>query len=959
MQGIYRLLLRLTLVLLGGITVAQAQSPRMVLFEDPTLSATRLHYPLLLSSTGRGYRLLCANQGDEEAVIRGLGFTAVPSQILTAVDESIIAADPTSNPLLCPSAADFQIQVFASDGPDGLVHYLQFPSAIGSTTFTDRLYIPGCVGLVDALKIDLGQAKSADPTPFFQGKIHEISCLNGTPVDVAPKDFSAWCLKGDRTPAETATVLAMLDATPVGISALGNGAACAAAKGFLSTVPSLNLNGKGVQSLAPLSVLGNLTSLSLAHNQISDLSPLTKMSTLTFLDLSDNKIATIVALAPLTTLTQLNLDDNQVGDIRFLSALSRLTSLSLNGNSVNDLSPLQFLQALTKLSLARNGLTGNKLEPLTALGALTDLDLSGNKIETFAHLGEFPSTVEIDLSRNPIVSSEVRSFLDLCVLHRDAPTPFGQTIRVIVEQFGGGACSAVNEKVLSTTTLDLSKKGISDVGPVGALTHLAVLNLSDNAISDVKALSGLVNLIDLNLVGNRITDIRPIGPLTKLTKFEASGNPISLADFVSACLMRKHDGLLTETQSTEVKALLDISHQTTCQEARAILSQRLSIDASNRGLSTLDYFSVLDSVKDINLSHNRITDLLALRPLRNLIVVVAANNKITKITSLNAVTSLHQLEALDLDNNPLLGLDGIAALTKLKRISFSNTAVQRVEPLMRLPLLEQVHMRTLPLNLLRFGEYCFVQRFDPIALGTDGLFMAAIETPLIRAGVDVRDCDAVEQWVRNLKTLTLNKKGIISIEPISFFTALEELYLYDNSIRDVGPISKLQQLNTLNLTSNRITALPRFQSTHMKSLYLNANDISDISQLSHLAQLTSLSVKDNKITNPSPLVGLPSVTWLDLRNNLIGPIGSVVSIIGRKPYLKGNPICTDVLHQPFGIHQPFAGFFPIIQESCRREPMPFIGTTIVPGIFTKPGVIKRGVIERDVSPRRGTNGNIP
>ena len=911
MQVFNRMLWGVMTVLLAGPSMAHAQNSRVVLFEDPALTADRLHYPLLLSE-GRGYRMSCASQEDEEALIRGLGFTTVPSQILTTVDEDIIAADPMSNPLLCPSANDFQIKVFASDGPDGLVHYLQFPSAIGSNSFTDRLYIPGCVGLVEALKIDLGQAPNADPAPFFQGKIHEISCLNGTPIDVAPVDFSAWCLKGDRTPAETATVMAMLDATPGGISAMGNAAACRDAEAHLGSVPILNLNGKGVQSLAPLSVLGHLTTLELAGNQITDLSPLSKLRALTFLDLSANDISNIVALAPLTTLTRLDLADNQIEDIRFLSALTLLSSLSLSGNVVLDLKPLQFLSGLKELSLARNDLTGDMLEPLTALGGLEALDVSENKIETFNHLGQFPPTVEIDLSGNPIATAAAQSFLDLCILHRDAPTPFGHTIRKLVEKGGGGTCSAVQDLLLVNTTLDLSAQAISDVRPVGILTHLTDLNLSKNAISDVTSLSGLVNLTDLNLSENDITDIRPIGPLTRIRNFDASGNPVSLNDFLSACLMRNQEGKLIEKQAIEVMALIDISGRSTCQEAHDTLRRSQSARATGRGLSTLDYFPVMENLRSLDVSDNALTNLSALSPIQGLTELRVRNNQITSI--MGDIVSFRGLEILDISGNPLQNLNGIVHLNKLKRIVFSNTNVRSVQPLASLPLLEAASMRNLSLNFTSFSEYCLVHRFDSIALGAERSFMAAVESAIEVAGVDPRDCEAAEQWVRNLKSLNLNKKNIPSIEPIIFFTALQDLYLYDNVIRDAQPISRLPQLKTLNLTSNRLTALPRFQSTQMKVLSLNNNDISSISNLSNLTQLTNLNLKDNKIIDPSAVASFSKLTWLDLRENKIGPITQVLSVLGKKPFLKDNPICQVPLH--LHVAQVRA-----IQEACRREPL--------------------------------------
>ena len=935
MVSMYRLVVGLAVLLCGGVTMAQAQDPRLVLFEDPSVAATRLHYPLFLSAEGRGYRIHCPNQAEEEAIIRGLGFTTVPSQILTAADPSITAAAPASNPLLCPSAPDFKIQVFASEGPDGVVHYLQFPSGVGSSSVTDRLYIPGCSGLANALKIDLTQAQQADPTPFFQGKIHEISCLNGTPIDVVPKDVTAWCLKGDRTPAETATVVALLETTPGGTSALGNKTACAEAQSFLSSIPSLDLDNRGVQSLAPLSVLTQLTSLSLANNQITDLSPLAKLGALTSLDVSGNRVTSIVALAPLTKLTRLDLDENQIQDIRFVSALTLLTSLSLNGNALLDLTPLQRLPALTKLFLARNKLTGEQLEPLTALGLLTTLDLSGNQIETFASLGQFPSTVEIDLRGNPIVASEVRSFLDLCILHRDAPTPFGETLRLIVQHVGGGPCNTVNEKVLSTTTLDLSKKAINDVGPVGVLTHLTALNLADNAITDVRALSGLVNLTDLNVGGNRITDIRPIGPLTKLTQFEATGNPITVTEFLSACFMRKYEGVLTEAQSTEVTALLDLSGKTTCRAAHDALRRLTVADVSNRGLASLDYFAVLESVKDLNVSRNRLKDLSALRPLRDLTVLSVWSNE---ISSMDAVNALPQLEGLILDANPINSLDGIGNLRKLKKVYFSSTKIQAVDPLLRLPLLEEARMRNLPLTLRRFAEYCLVHRFDPIALRTDRPLMEALETTLVAAGGDPKNCEAAEQWAQRLQILTLNKKGLISVEPLRFFTDLRELNLYDNAITDVHPLAGLPQLTAVNLNANRIVSPPQFVSPQLKQLSVNDNNVQDVLRFSSLTQLTSLSLNNNAIIDPRPLAGLAALTWLDLRNNRIGQIPFVWSVLPRNPYLNGNPVC----QVPANPQPPFTQ----IREACNRRPFHFI-----PGIFIpdrpvfRPDVIRPPVVE--------------
>ena len=889
-----------------GTCPALADAPKIVLFEDPTLPANRLHYPLLISD-GRGYRIRCDTQAVEEAVIRGLGFATVPSEVLTAVDPPIVAADPAANPLLCASGATYPIKIFAHDSGGGLIYYLQFPTDFGAATFTDRLYIPGCAPLVSALKLDLSQALNADPTPFFVGKIHTIACLTGAPLVDTPSTFAKWCVKGDRTPAETATVMAVLDATPGGVSALGNPAACDAAQAFLASITTLNLNGKGVQSLAPLSVLVQLTSLSIARNAITDFEPLTKLKALTFLDLSGNHVSNIKALAPLITLVRLDLSDNGIGDIRALSALARLTSLTLDNNAVADLEPLQFLQALSTLSIANNGLTGDMLDPLSALGGLTSLDLANNKIETFANLGSFPSTVAINLTGNPIVADGAQTFVDLCVLHRDAATPFGQTVRALVALGGGGTCAAAGNALSATTALDLSSKIISDLRPLATLPQLTSLNLSGNAITDVSPLAGLNHLGTLNLAHNSITDIRPISPLTGLINLDVSNNPVQITDFLSACLMRNQTGALAPAKAAEVDALLSISGKSTCGPAYNDLKTRQSADARTRGLTSITYFPVLGSLVSLDLSDNQLTDVSALSAIPGLTQLRLQNNQ---IASLQAVLQLRRLEQLSIDGNPLASLIGIGALNKLTKLHFSNTQVRSVMPIADLPLLQDAEMRNLPLQFASFAEYCLVNRFDSVALGNNRSFMAALDTRMQADHVDSSDCSAAQNWAQTVTVLSLNMKSIVTVDPVAHFRSLRELNLYDNVISDATPVGSLTTLEQLNLAKNRLSGtVPRFASG-LKNLYLSENQITSVINLSTMPALSYVDLRNNRVTNATSLGSIGALSIADLRGNRIATLVDIQPILA-KTYLGDNPICGSV----FGINQD-------VKKACERRPRP-------------------------------------
>jgi internalin A len=898
--------LLVALALLTGLAAgpARADEPKVVLFEDPTLDANRLHYPLLISD-GRGYRIRCQGQADEEAMIRGLGFTTVPSEILTAVDPAVATADPAANPLLCPAGDTYPIKVFAHDSGAGLVYYLQFPTDFGAATFSDRLYIPGCAPLVTELKLNLDQALDADPTPFFVGKIHTIACLKGPPVFDKPTTFAKWCVKGDRTPAETATVLAVLDSTPSGISALGNPAACAAAQTFLESISTLNLNGKGVQSLGPISVLAHLTSLSIADNSIADLEPLTQLKALTFLDMSGSGAGNVNALAPLTRLVRADLSDNGITDIRALSALALLTNLTLDGNKIADLAPLQFLQALSMLSIARNELTGDKLEPLSALGGLTSLNLADNKIETFANLGSFPSTLSINLSGNPIVAEGGQTFVDLCVLNRDAATPLGQTIRAMVELEGGGTCSAVGDALLATTALDLSAKIISDLRPLATLRQLTTLNLSGNAVTDVLPLARLTNLNTLNLAQNSISNVRPLVALTGLINLDLTDNPVQVIDFLSACVVRNEPDFLTPAQTAEVDALLAISGKTTCGRALDDLTARQFAEARNRGLTSVNYFPVMGNLTTLDVSDNQLADVSALAAVPGLTRLWLRNNQ---VASMPALLQLRRLEQLNIDGNPLSNLIGLGGLNKLTKLYFSNTNVQSVSPLSDLPLLDDAGMRNLPLQFANFADYCIVNRFDPIALGNVRGFMAAVESRMQSDHVDSNDCAAAQNWAQSVTSLTLNKKSIIAVNPVAHFRALGELNLFDNLITDASPIASLTGLQKLNLATNRVVTVPRFGSNGLKFLYLSGNQITNVANLSGMPALSNLDLRDNRIVNAAQLAPLPALSIVDLRGNRIAHFGQVSPVVGSS-YLGDNPVCSF----PTPLH-------PLVDQACKRKP---------------------------------------
>ena len=104
-------------------------------------------------------------------------------------------------------------------------------------------------------------------------------------------------------------------------------------------------------------------------------------------------------------------------------------------------------------------------------------------------------------------------------------------------------------------------------------------------------------------------------------------------------------------------------------------------------------------------------------------------------------------------------------------------------------------------------------------------------------------------------------------------SSLELLWLNDNAISDLEPLSGLNGLLELDLGYNNITDLsPLADLTSLELLWLNDNAISDLEPLSGLTALVELDLAGNDVTGMAALVA----------NSGIGA--------GDDVYLEDNPI---------------------------------------------------------------------
>ena len=100
-------------------------------------------------------------------------------------------------------------------------------------------------------------------------------------------------------------------------------------------------------------------------------------------------------------------------------------------------------------------------------------------------------------------------------------------------------------------------------------------------------------------------------------------------------------------------------------------------------------------------------------------------------------------------------------------------------------------------------------------------------------------------------------------------TKLKTLYLINNNISDVSPLTGMTKLKTLYLINNNISDISSLAGmTQLDTLALEDNNISDVSSLAGTTQLEILGLSGNSISDVSPLVALNLTQLGILRNPL-------------------------------------------------------------------------------------------
>jgi Leucine-rich repeat (LRR) protein len=189
--------------------------------------------------------------------------------------------------------------------------------------------------------------------------------------------------------------------------------------------------------------------------------------------------------------------------------------------------------------------------------------------------------------------------------------------------------------------------------------------------------------------------------------------------------------------------------------------------------------------KNINLSDEKIAEIIKIKDLQELSKLDLSSNQITEIKGLDKLTNL---SVLDLSANQITEIKGLDELTNLSVLYLSSNRITEIKGLDKLTNLSVLDL----------------------------------------SSNQITEIKGLEE-LTNLYQLNLDSNQITVIKGFDELTELSRLFLSSNRISEIKGLNKLTNLFVLSLSSNQITEIKGLDKlTNLSKLYLNSNKISEV-----------------------------------------------------------------------------------------------------------------------------------
>lgn len=610
-----------------------------------------------------------------------------------------------------------------------------------------------------------------------------------------------------------------------------------------SLTGAIDLSNKGIIDLTGMELAYGISSLNVSGNNLDDFDGCFPLFNLDYLDISNNRIdpnevdykynkflemhvrffesggTTVVYMPQKSNVVEF--DDMNLKSALIQSGVKtdgygriltggfyQAYSLLLQSSNIYDLTGIEYARRSDTIILYDNHITD--VSPLDDLCAVKHLDLSQNNISDISPLIKMTNLVTLNLSGNPLdlssgsaadnVISTLRAagvsvILDIApnqaITFSDANLKAGLLAKGIDKNNDGEITPA--EMASVTGTLDLSLKRIANLNGLQYASGISVLNLQKNAISDITQLRYLTQLdtiyLEINKLNYDYTNKNDTYKVLTMLRFTAGVN----CYFSTTDLTYVHFNDVN-LKNALIACCVDYTGEGEISESEIDSFDKLIL--SNKGIVDLTGLKSADHLKYLDLSHNNISDISSLFPSNpNLDVLLLSYNNISNISILSMDHAY-----VDISMNGLDVSDGTAVKSRINSLLANGWTGVTYRP--------QVVGQ--PTEVINFPD-------------------ANLKAALIEKGVDVDGSGEITQGEMAVSwgEFRFINKGITDVTGLTYAFNTWYMYLSQNEIRDVSPLSGIKERPTqIYLEDNLIEDItPLVTNTQLDYLYLSYNYI--------------------------------------------------------------------------------------------------------------------------------------
>ncbi len=327
--------------------------------------------------------------------------------------------------------------------------------------------------------------------------------------------------------------------------------------------------------------------------------------------------------------------------------------------------------------------------------------------------------------------------------------------------------------------------------------------------------------------------------------------------------------------ATDVSIAVDmLTHKQLEELSKLRQLEKLSITASFLDDSAIPYIAELTNLTSLRLVENSdITDVSGLSALTKLTVLDLGG---TSVTDISCVEAMPELTELSIDGTQVADPTPINGLSNLTSLDLSGLTMLEWSKLV-IP----ATVYNLWVDDTGISNLSMVSTMDELyilsASGNNITEVLPLQKFEEADNITLSDNDIADlTGLPNCRTLYLSNNALTDISPISVCGKLWNLEISDNQITDVSPLGNCPQLGYLYIANNQIADISSFVNLNLTYLDMSCNQITDISSLSSCISLNYLHMNDNQVSDISVLRNMPELHTLRAYNNLIGDISPIL-----------------------------------------------------------------------------------